>query len=112
MVNFNNAFGDSLLDEVPEAAFSTALQNFGGTQNQQAFFPGQFNNIHQMFLGALGQQIQAGQYPTNTFTIFLTGNDPFVPFDFGNFFANTPRALRPGGLSETFLNPRFRFLTS
>ncbi len=105
-----NTFGNSLLDEVPEAAFSAALQNFGGTQNQQAFFPGQFDNIHQMFLGALGQQIQAGQDPTASFTNFLQGQNPFVNFDFNNFFANTPRASRPGGLSETFLNPRFRLL--
>lgn len=103
-------FGDSLLEEVPEAAFSAALQNFGGTQNQQSFFPGQFDNIHQMFLGALGQQIQAGQSPTATFTDFLAGNNPFQQFGFQNFFANTPQAQRPGGLSETFLNPRFRFL--
>lgn len=101
------------LETEPQAIFSSALQRFGGgfTPNQQAFLPSQFQPIHDLFQGALGQQIQGGQDPTATFESFLEGGNQFVPFSFEQFFQNIPRHLRPGGLRATALNPAFRFIT-
>jgi hypothetical protein len=101
----------NLLEQEPQALFSSALQRFGGTPNQQQFFQTQFQPIHDLFQGALGQQIQAGQDPNASFEAFLEGQNPFVPFSFESFFRNIPRQMRPGGLRATALNPAFRFIT-
>ena len=101
----------NLLEQEPQAIFSSALQRFGGTPNQQAFFQTQFQPIHDLFQGALGQQIQSGQDPNASFEAFLEGQNPFVPFGFNAFFNALPRAMRPGGLNATALNPPSRFIT-
>lgn len=101
----------NLLEQEPQAIFSSALQRFGGTPNQQSFFQTQFQPIHDLFQGALGQQIQAGQAPNATFESFLENQNPFTPFSFQSFFNALPQHLRPGGLRATTLNPAFRFIT-
>ena len=113
-----HTFGHAFLEE-PDVAFNTALQQFGGTPNQQSFFrqPSQFQAIHDLFKGALGRQVEAGEnlteqgLPIALFQDFLKGENPFVPFSFQSFFQNIPRAMRPGGLNATALNPQFRFIT-
>jgi hypothetical protein len=106
-----NNLPSGFLEEIPEALFSSALQRFGGTPNQQSFFRTQFQPIHDLFQGALAQQVQAGQGADASFESFLEGQNPFVPFGFDAFFRNIPRHLRPGGLRATALNPAFRFIT-
>ena len=111
-----HTFGHSFLEE-PDVAFNTALSRFQGTPNQRAFLPSQFQPIHDLFKGALGRQVEAGEnlteqgLPIALFSDFLAGQNPFAPFSFEQFFQNIPQHLRPGGLRATALNPPSRFIT-
>jgi hypothetical protein len=104
MVIGNNSFdlfGD-LLGEEPRAAFFSFQDQFGQrSPNQRRYFQNQFSNIHNEFLGKLGQQLRQGVMPQQTFTDFLGG----LPFS--QRFASLPPEMRGGQQSR--LSPRTAF---
>ena len=91
-----------MLAAVPEAAYFSFEDQFGQAPTQRRFFQGQFQNIFNQFLGGLGQQIQRGESPTNTFSDFL-GN-----YNFGQQFGQLPPSVR--GATTSRFAPTSRFL--
>ena len=97
-----NVFADFLEQEGlgQRSAFFGALPQ-AQTPNQQTFFQNQFPNVLDQFLGLLGQDIFAGQTPTQRFA-------PFVQqFPFAQTFASTPPSQRPG-TPQRFFAPQAR----
>jgi len=90
-------------DPTGQRALFFSFQNqFGRSPRQRLFFQNQFANLHNEFLGRLGQQARSGQVPTQRFTNFLEN------IDFNQRFASTPPQLR-GDFTSRFA-PRTRFL--
>jgi hypothetical protein len=98
-------FGDNMfldfLEEQPNVAFQASRPQ-GGSPASQRFFQNQFENIHNRFLGQLGQQILGGEPPTARFTDFLQD------FDFGGFAASQSPFMR--GEQQQRFAPSTRFL--
>jgi hypothetical protein len=97
-----NVFADFLEQEGvgQRSAFFGALPQ-NQTANQQTFFQNQFQPTLDQFLGLLGQQINAGQTPTQRF-------NPFVQsFPFAQNFASLPPSQRPG-LPQRIFAPQAR----
>jgi hypothetical protein len=92
----------SFLEDVPEAAYFSLDKPFGRSPRQERFFQGQFQNIQNEYLGALGQQIRGGQFPTLRFTDFLE------KFPFTKRYASLPPQSR-GDFPRQF-SPPTRFL--
>ena len=103
----DNLFGldpEEVLNADPRTAFFSFQNQFGrqGT-GQRRFFQDRFQQIHNEFLGRLGEQLRGGQNPDQTFTNFL-GN-----FNFGDRFRSTAPSLR-GEDTRRFAPPtRFQF---
>ena len=91
-----------MLSAMPEASYFSFQDQFGQAPTQRRFFQGQFQNIFNQFLGGLGQQIQQGESPTNTFSDFL-GN-----YNFGQQFGQLPPSVR--GATTSRFAPSSRFL--
>ena len=69
----NNPFID-YLDYDPVATYysSTGAENFmGGSQGQQRFFRGQYQDAYNDYLGALGRDIRKGTAPDMNFADYL-----------------------------------------
>ena len=93
-----------LLEGVPEAAFFSQPDLFGTSPRARQFFRGQFRNVHNQFLGALGAQLRQGASPDLRFTDFLN-----QPNFFQQQYRSQPPALR-GKSSSRFAPPtRFDF---
>jgi hypothetical protein len=116
---------DDFFDFSPEITYRGALEQFGGTPNQRAFFNTQFENIYNEYEGILGAGLKRGQQLGQsfnqavdyapTFSEFLgyspAGNS-FGPssFSFSDYFSALPPALRPGADRRRFApNVRFQF---
>jgi len=117
----------SYLEDVPQAAYFSFQDQFGQTPRgvtspgQRQYFQNQFQNIHNRFMGQLGQQLRRGEAPTRQFTDFLSERlpqdrrtegvpiAPTRPIPFAERFASLPPALR-GDYSASRLSPRGRFL--
>lgn len=102
MTTANFPFAEELLGQVPESAFFSFQDQFGPFgSNQRQFFNNAFTQIHNEFLGLLGQQLRRGEAPTDSFTEFL---------DQPNFFENRFRQLSPfqRGEQPTRFAPRNR----
>lgn len=99
-------FGFNLLDileEEPKAAFFGQQERFGRSPTQQQFWKGQFQDVHQEWLGRLGQQLLGGQEPNLRFTDFLKN------FNFQQRFQSLPPSFR-GAQTARFAPPtRFMF---
>jgi hypothetical protein len=92
----------SFLEDVPEAAYYSAAPFTGGmSPAQRQYWSGQFGNIQNQYMGALGQQMRRGEMPTLQFTDFLE-NLPWTE----RYTALSPR-LRPGSGTTRF-NPGVR----
>jgi len=104
-----NPFGQDVfrdfLEQEPRTAFFSFQNQFGRSPHQRRFFQGQFQDIYNEYLGALGSQIRSGQAPTKRFAGFLE-NLPFT-----NRFSSLPPTMRPGGGFSSRFAPRSRFLT-
>ena len=117
----------SYLGDVPQAAYFSFQDQFGQTPRgvtspgQRQYFQNQFQNIHNQFMGQLGEQLRRGQAPTRQFTDFLSERipqggrtegvpvAPTRPIPFAERFASLPPILR-GDYSASRLSPRGRFL--
>jgi hypothetical protein len=97
----DNPFGD-FLEYNPNIAYQAHQGSFGQTPSSRNFFQNQFSNIHNQFLGQIGQQILGGQAPTARFTDFL-GDFDFQKHAYG---------FTPGqrGQSSARYTPRTRFI--
>lgn len=101
-----NPFDDTnpllaFLEDEPRAGYF-AHQGRWRTPNKKKFFQSQFGDIHDEYLGMLGQKIMAGQEPTDTFTGYV-GN-----YDWDQAYAGlTPRQRGQGGDQ---LNPMARWI--
>jgi len=88
---------ESFLEDVPEAAYYSAAPFTGGmTPTQRQYWSGQYGNIQNQYMGALGQQMRAGQRPSMQFTDFLE-TYPWTE----RYTALSPR-LRPGAGTTRF----------
>jgi hypothetical protein len=101
--SYDNPFRD-FLEYNPNIAFQAHGEQgrFGQTQSSRNFFQNQFSNIHNQFLGQIGQQILGSEAPTRRFTDFLDDFD-FEKFSYG---------FTPGqrGQSSARYTPRTRFI--
>lgn len=86
------------LDTNPEVGYYAFGRQGGQSANQKNFFRNQFSNVHNQFLGQLGQQILGGQLPDLRFGDFLKS------YDFGGAYNRaTPRERGQGfGYSSQF----------
>lgn len=100
MPPFDIPFAD-FLEEQPNVAFQ-AFQPQGVSPARRNFFQKSFTDIHNQFLGQLGNQILQGQQPTARFTDFLGS------FDFGGFAASHSPFQR--GEQQSRFQPSTRFL--
>lgn len=98
-----NPFQD-ILEEEPRATFFSFQNQFGRSPTQQSFFRNRFKQLHDQFLGNLGQQIRGEEAPTAKFPNFMGG------LDFGNIFAQALPFER-GGPPRSIFAPSTRFLT-
>jgi len=75
-------FWKSLLEQMPEAAYYSYGADWARTPNQQKWLQGQYGDIWNQYLGALGSQMRQGQSPNMPWTDFLQN----LPFSerFGN----------------------------
>jgi hypothetical protein len=101
MVMGNNDLFGGLLGEEPRAAFFSFQNQFGQSPNQRKFFQNQFSNIQNEFLGVLGQQLQQGMLPQQSFSDFL-GDFPFT-----QRFASLAPSMR--GAQTNRFSPRTMF---
>jgi hypothetical protein len=92
----------SLLRGEDPATYFSFQNQFGQAPTQRRFFQGQFQNIFNQFLGGLGQQIQQGESPTNTFSDFMEN------YNFGQQFGQLPPSVR--GATTSRFAPSARFL--
>ena len=96
----NNVW-QGFLDENPQAAYFGYQGQFGTSPNQRRFFQDQYANIHNQYLGQLGQQIMGGGAPSLNFTDFLKD------YNFGQQYAQqTPRER---GIDTSRFNPFTRW---
>jgi hypothetical protein len=90
----------------PQAGYQAFAGQGGQSSAEKKFFQNQFSKVHNQFLGTLGQQVLAGQSPSNRFGNFLQN------YDFGdNYNRATPRDKGQGfGYSSRFA-PQTRWFT-
>lgn len=92
----------SLLEEDPRLGFNTFLQQQNLGQGQQQFFRGKFQEILDQFQGALGHQIQSGEFPNLSFT------QQFLPqFNLDQFRLGFSPSSRGEGIGK--FNPQTQF---
>ena len=95
-------FPQIALDQDPELAFLTFLEQQGVPGPQRRFLRGQFNPIRDIFKGQQGQSLAAGNIPTNSFLF------DFLPkLDLQQHRRKFAPSARGEGTSR--LTPRTRF---
>lgn len=106
----DNSFGglvgpSNLLGEDPRMAFYSFQDRFnrGASPRQRAYFGGQFQDVHNEFLGRIGEQLRQGQTPTQTFTGFMRTH----PFQ--QRFAALPPSMRGAATGRFAPQTRFFF---
>ena len=99
---FDRDIARSILDENPQTAFFSFQNQFGQSPNQRRFIGNQFQDIHNQFLGMLGQQLRGGETPDLRFTDFLGD------FNFNEQFRSFSPTQR--GQGQRNFSPRTRFL--
>lgn len=113
---FNPGFMD-FLEESPRAGYQSFQGQFGDSPNQRRFFENQFQQLHNRFMGTLGEQIRGGQAPTARFATpdpmdannqsFLQGGFPEQFAGFSNFYGAQPPSF--AGRQTGNFSPRATF---
>ena len=91
-------FFKSFLEEEPQLPFFARVNQLQ-QPNQKRFFQDKFQQIHNQFIGMLGQQIQSGGDPNLSFTDFVN------ELDFNKRFRSTAPSLRGGPSPSQFAPP-------
>ena len=66
------AYLQSLLEEMPQAAYYGQLGQQQMSPLARRYFEGNYGDIYNQYLGRLGQQLMGGQEPTARFQDFLS----------------------------------------